>query len=206
MEDVLELYAQPYDPQAPVVCMDEASKQHIKETRNPIPMNSGSVEKYDCEYERNGVSSIFMLFEPLSGQRHVYVKERRTQVDWAHTMKDLVDVHYPNAEKIRVVMDNLNTHKTASLYLAFAPEEALRIAQKIEIHYTPKHGSWLNMAEIELGVLAGQCLNRRIPDRETMEKECQAWASNRNRENRKANWQFTAKDARVKLRRLYPMV
>lgn len=206
MEDVLEVYSQPYDAEVPVVCMDEASKQHVKETRIPIPMSPGSVEKYDYEYERNGVSSIFMFFEPLSGKRHIYVKERRTQKDWAYTMKELVDVHYPNATKIRVVMDNLNTHKSASLYLTFAPEEALRIAQKLEIHYTPKHGSWLNMAEIELGVLAGQCLDRRIPDTETMDKECQTWAKSRNAENRKANWQFTTKDARIKLRRLYPVV
>jgi len=206
MEDVLELYSQPYDAQAPVVCMDEASKQHVKETRTPLPMNSGSIEKYDSEYERNGVSSIFMFFEPLSGKRHVYVSERRTQKDWAYRMKELVDMHYPKVDKIRVVMDNLNIHKIASLYLAFTPEEALRIAQKLEVHYTPKHGSWLNMAEIELSVLSSQCLNRRIPDRETMSKECQAWAKCRNAENRKANWQFTTKDARIKLRRLYPVV
>jgi hypothetical protein len=206
MEDVLELYSQPYDVQIPVVCMDEASRQHVKETRIPIQSSPGFVEKYDCEYERNGVSSIFMFFEPLTGQRHVYVKDHRTQKDWAYTMKELVDVHYPNAAKIRVVMDNLNTHKVASLYLAFAPEEALRIAQRLELHYTPKHGSWLNMAEIELGVLSGQCLDRRIPDRETMDKECQTWAKCRNAENRKANWQFKTKDARIKLRRLYPVV
>ena len=175
MEDVLEVYARPYDPQLPLVCMDEASKQHVKETRIPIPMTTGSVEKYDFEYERNGVSSLFMLFEPLAGKRYVQTKERRTQQDWAYTIKDLVDVYYPDASKICLVMDNLNTHKIASLYETFPPEEALRIAKRLDIHFTPKHGSWLNMAEIELSVLAKQCLDRRIPDRETMDRECQAW-------------------------------
>lgn len=206
MENVLEVYARPYDPQLPVVCLDEASKQHVKEIRTPLPMTTGSVEKYDSEYERNGVSSLFMLFEPLTGKRYVQIKERRTQKDWAYTVKDLVDVHYPDAPKIALVMDNLNTHKIASLYETFSPEEALRIAKRLEIHFTPKHGSWLNMAEIELSVLAKQCLNRRIPDRQTMDRECQAWANSRNEEERKANWQFTTKDARVKLRRLYPSI
>jgi hypothetical protein len=206
MEDVLEVYATPFDPLIPVICMDEASKQNVKETRTPIPMTNGSTEKYDYEYERNGVSSIFMFFEPLAGQRYAYVRARRTQQDWAYMIKELVDVHYPNTTKIKLVMDNLNTHKIASLYATFPPEEALRIAKKIDIHHTPKHGSWMNMAEIELGVLASQCLDRRIPDQETMDRECQAWAKKRNSENRKADWQFTTKDARVKLRRLYPSV
>jgi hypothetical protein len=200
MENVLEVYARPYNPQLPLVCMDEASKQHVKETRIPIPMTAGSVEKYDFEYERNGVSSLFMLFEPLTGKRYVQVKERRTQQDWAYVIKDLVDVYYPDAPKIGLVMDNLNTYET------FPPEEALRIAKRLEIYFTPKHGSWLNMAEIELSALASQCLNRRIPDRETMDRECQAWAESRNKAERKANWQFKTKDARVKLRRLYPSI
>jgi hypothetical protein len=156
MENVLEVYAMPYNPQIPLVCMDEASKQHIKETRIPIPMAPGSIEKYDCEYERNGVSSIFMFFEPLDGRRHVKVTDRRTKRDWAIAIKELVDIHYPEAQKIRLVMDNLNTHTIGSLYEVFEPAEALRIAQKLELHYTPKHGSWLNMAEIELGILITQ--------------------------------------------------
>lgn len=206
MEDILELYSQPYDSQFPVVGMDEASKQLVKETRMPVPMYSNSVEKYDFEYERNGVGSIFMFFEPLAGHRHVRISEHRTRQDWAYWIKELIDVYYPNAIKIRLVMDNLNTHKIASLYTTFAPEEALRIAQKLDVHYTPKHGSWLNMAEIELSVLSNQCLNRRIPDQETMDKECQAWATARNVENCKANWHFTTRDSRVKLRRLYPKI
>lgn len=204
MEDVLEVYAMPYDLQIPLVCMDEASKQHIKETRIPIPMTPGSIEKYDCEYERNGVSSIFMFFEPLGGHRHVKVTDRRTKKDWAIAIKELVDTHYPEAQKIRLVMDNLNTHSIGSLYEAFDPAEALRIAKKLEIHYTPKHGSWLNMAEIELGILSRQCLDRRIPDQESMRREIQHWESCRNEQNRKVDWQFRTEDARIKLKKLYP--
>jgi len=180
MEDILELYALPYDPRMPLVCMDEASRQHIKETRIPIPMSPGSIEKYDCEYERNGVSNVFMFFEPLGGVRHVDVTDRRTKEDWAHTVKNLVDIHYPEATKIRLVMDNLNTHGIGSLYETFPADEALRIAKKLEIHHTPKHGSWLNMAEIELGILSRQCLKKRIPDQQSMREEVRAWERNRN--------------------------
>lgn len=204
MEDVLEAYAMPYDSQIPLVCMDEASKQHIKETRIPISMVPGSIEKYDCEYERNGVSSIFMFFEPLGGHRYVKVTDRRTKKDWAIAIKELVDIHYPKVSKIRLVMDNLNTHSIGSLYETFEPIEALRIAKKLQIHYTPKHGSWLNMAEIELGILSRQCLDRRIPDQESMRREIQHWESCRNEQNRKADWQFRTEDARIKLKKLYP--
>lgn len=204
MEDVLEIYALPYDPEVPLVCMDEASKQHIKETRTPIPMTPGSIEKYDCEYERNGVSSIFMFFEPLGGYRHVKVTDRRTKKDWAIAVRELVDIHYPEAKKIRLVMDNLNTHNLGSLYETFNPAEALRIAKRLEIHYTPKHGSWLNMAEIELGILSRQCLDRRIPDRENMRREIQCWESSRNEKKQKVDWQFRTEDARIKLKKLYP--
>ena len=204
MEDILEVYAMPYDPQIPLVCMDEASKQHIKETRVPIPMAPGSIEKYDCEYERNGVSSIFMFFEPLGGRRHVKVTDRRTKKDWAIAIKELVDIQYPEAQKIRLVMDNLNTHTIGSLYETFEPAEALRIAKKLEIHYTPKHGSWLNMAEIELGILARQCLNRRIPDQASMMREIQHWEISRNEQKRRVDWQFCTEDARIKLKKLYP--
>lgn len=206
MEDVLEVYALPYDPQIPVVCMDEASKQHIKETRIPIPPSPGSVEKYDCEYERNGVSNIFMFFEPLGGTRHVQITDRRTKQDWAHAIKNMVDIHYPGVAKIILVMDNLNTHGIGSLYETFSAAEALRIAKKLEIHYTPKHGSWLNMAEIELGILSRQCLKKRIPDQQSMKKEVRAWEQNRNNMKFKADWQFSTKDARIKLKKLYPSI
>lgn len=204
MEDILELYALAYDPQIPMVCMDEASRQHIKETRTPIPMSPGSIEKYDCEYERNGVSNVFMFFEPLGGTRHVQITDRRTKEDWAHAVKDMVDIHYPEAAKIRLVMDNLNTHGIGSLYETFPAAEALRIAKKLEIHHTPKHGSWLNMAEIELGILSRQCLKKRIPDQPTMRKEVQIWEQNRNNMRLKVDWQFSTKDARIKLKKLYP--
>ena len=204
MENILELYALPYDPQIPVVCMDEASRQHIKETRIPIPMSSGSVEKYDFEYERNGVSNVFMCFEALGGTRHVQITDRRTKQDWAYAIKNMVDIYFPEASKIRLVMDNLNTHGIGSLYETFPAEEALRIAKKLEIHYTPKHGSWLNMAEIELGILSRQCLKKRIPDQQSMKEEVLAWEQNRNRMKLKVDWQFSTKDARIKLKRLYP--
>lgn len=204
MEDILELYALPYDPQVPLVCMDEASRQHIKETRISIPMSSGSVEKYDCEYERNGVSNIFMFFEPLGGSRHVQVTDRGTKRDWAHAVKEMVDIHYREALKIRLVMDNLNTHSIGSLYETFPAAEALRIAKKLEIHHTPKHGSWLNMAEIELGILSRQCFKKRIPDQESLKREVASWEENRNSTGVKVDWQFSTKDARIKLKRLYP--
>ena len=184
--------------------MDEASRQHIKETRIPIPMSPGSIEKYDCEYERNGVSNVFMFFEPLGGTRHVQITDRRTKEDWAHAVKNMVDIYYPEAVRIRLVMDNLNTHGIGSLYETFPAAEALRIAKKLEIHHTPKHGSWLNMAEIELGILSRQCLKKRIPDQQSMRKEVQAWEQNRNNMKLKVDWQFSTKDARIKLKRLYP--
>ena len=206
MEDVLEVYKRPYDENHPVVCMDETSKQQIKEIRTPIPAEPGEVERYDTEYERNGVSNIFMFCEPLKGWRKAEVTDRRTKLDWAHAVKDLVDVDYPDAEKIVLVSDNLNTHEPSSLYEAFAPEEARRILNRLEMHHTPKHGSWLNMAEIEFSVLGRQCLDRRIPDQETLKKEVKAWNQERNNKMGKVNWQFTTKDARIKLKRLYPVI
>jgi hypothetical protein len=204
MEDVLNVYQRVYDETHPLVCMDESGKQHIKETRQPIPAKPGSVEKYDTEYERNGVSNIFMFFEPLEGRRHVAVTNHRTAVDWAHQIRKLVDDMYPRAKRITLVMDNLNTHTGASLYKAFPPEEARRILDKLEIHYTPKHGSWLNMAEIELSVLSRQCLDRRIPDQQTLKREVAAWQEKRNTIARSMEWRFTNEDARVKLKKLYP--
>ena len=206
MEDVLEVYKLPHDPKKPLVCMDESSKQQVKEVRSPIPMQAGSPERYDNEYERNGVSAIFMFFAPLDGWRHVEVTDRRTAEDWALQIKKLVDEYYPEAEAIRLVMDNLNTHTPASLYKVFEPEEARRIASKLEIHYTPKHGSWLNMAEIELSILSRQCLDRRIPDQETLKAEVAAWEATRNQVAAKMDWRFTTKDARVKLKKLYPTI
>lgn len=206
MEDVLEVYQRPYDPKRPQVCFDEGTKQLIRETRLPLPAQPGSPLKYDFEYERNGTCNLFMFFEPLSAWRHVDVTERRTKVDWAHAMRDLVDLHFPEAEVIVLVMDNLNTHKLASLYEAFPPHEARRILQKLEIHFTPKHGSWLNMAEIELSVLSRQCLNRRIPDQLALQQQVTAWETDRNNSTATVNWRFTTADARIKLKRLYPSI
>ena len=206
MEDVLEVYQRPYDGNEVLVCMDETSKQLVKETRVPRPAAPGTVSVYDYEYERNGVSSLFMLFAPLEGGRRVEVKERRTKVDWAHVIQRLVDEDYPDRDRIVLVMDNLNTHKLSSLYEAFEPSEARRIAERLEIHYTPKHGSWLNMAEIEIGVLARQCLERRIPDRETLRGEVETWQKSRNRDAVRVNWRFTTEDARIRLRSLYPSI
>lgn len=204
MEDVLEVYHLPYNPKRPLVCFDEGSKQQTKETRLPLPAKPGSVAKYDFEYERNGTSNLFVFFAPLEAWRQIKVTDRRTMIDFAHCMKDLVDIHFPDAEKIVLVMDNLNTHKFASLYHAFAPNEARRIIDKLEIHYTPKHGSWLNMAEIELNVLMGQCLNRRLDSIEKVERQTKAWEAARNNKESQINWQFTTSDARIKLKRLYP--
>jgi hypothetical protein len=204
MEDTLEVYHRPYTPTHPLVCIDESSKQHVKETRAPLPGQPGKPQRYDYEYERNGVSNLFMIFAPLAGWRHVKVTERRTNKDWAQCLKDLVDVHVPEAEKITLRSDNLNTHKPAALYEAFSPPEARRIIAKIEWHHTPKHGSWLNMAEIELSVLQRQCLNRRIPDQETLKREVAAWEHERNQDAVKVNWRFTTEDARIKLKKLYP--
>lgn len=206
MEDVLDVYKKPYDEAKPVVCMDELSKQLTKETRKPIEMEHGKPLRYDTEYERNGTSNIFISFEPLLGIRHLEVTDQRTKIDWAHFTKKLVDVHYPNASKIILIMDNLNTHVGASLYEAFAPDEAKRILNKLEIHYTPKHGSWLNMAELELSHLSRQCLDRRISDKETLKKEVAAWVENRNKKSVKVDWQFTTENARIKLKKLYPVI
>jgi DDE superfamily endonuclease len=206
MEDVPEVYHRPYDPEHPVVCFDETSKQLIKETRAPISPAPGRPATSDYEYERNGTADLFMMFEPLAGQRHVEVTERRTAVDYAHAVRELVDVHYPRARTIVLVQDNLNTHKPASLYEAFPPEEARRIITRLEIHYTPKHGSWLDMAETELSVLSRQCLDRRIPDRPTLTTEVGTWEIDRNEAGCTVNWQFTTADARIKLRRLYPVI
>ena len=204
MENVLEVYQRPYDPKNPVVCMDETSKQLILETRTPIPAEPGRVTCYDYEYDRHGVSNVFMFCEPLGGWRHASVADRRTKVDWAEQIKDLVDVHYPQADRITLVMDNLNTHAPASLYEAFEPPEARRLIERLEMVYTPKHGSWLNIAEIELNVLGRQCLGRRIPDKPTLTREVAAWETQRNAYQTKVNWRFTTADARIKLKRLYP--
>ena len=204
MEDVLEVYHLPYDPDYPVVCMDESSMQLIGEVRDPIPCAPGHPKRIDDEYVRNGVAEIFMEVEALGGKRHVAITEHRTRVDWAQQIKEMLDVRYPDAIKVRLVMDNLNTHNTASLYEAFAPAEARRLAEQLEIHYTPKHGSWLNIAEIELSVLKGQCLDRRIAEMETMQSEVAAWEKDRNNSAKKIDWQFTTSDARIKLKRLYP--
>ena len=204
MEDVLEVYHRPHDPARPLVCLDETSKQLIKETREPIQMQPGQPQRVDYEYERNGTANLFMLFAPLEGWRHVEVTDRRTAKDYAMILRDLSDVHFPKASKIVLVQDNLNTHKSASLYEAFPPAEAQRLANRFEWHYTPKHGSWLDMAESELAVLSTQCLDRRIPDKNTLTSEVAAWQESRNKLKTKADWQFTTADARIKLKRLYP--
>jgi len=204
MEDVLEVYHRPYDPKRPQVCFDETSKQQTKETRLPLPARPGNVAKYDYEYERNGTSNLFIFFAPLENWRHIKVTDRRTLIDFAHCMRDLVDVHFPEAEKIVLVMDNLNTHKFAALYEAFPPDEARRIINKLEIHYTPKHGSWLNMAEIEFSVLQRQCLKARIPDQSTLIQKVAAWENGRNASEATVHWRFTTEDARIKLHHLYP--
>jgi hypothetical protein len=206
MEEVLDIYKRPYDPKRPIVCMDESSKQLTKEVRESLPACRGQVLKYDTEYERNGTASIFMAFEPLQGLRYTKITEQRTQKDWAIYIKDLVDNRYSDAEKIIFVMDNLNTHHKSSLYEAFEPVEAKRIADRFEIHYTPKHGSWLNMAEIELSHLNRQCLDRRIGERSEMSAEVEIWTEERNNKKVIADWQFTTTDARIKLRRLYPQI
>jgi transposase len=204
MEDVLEVYHRPYDPEHPLVCMDECSKQLIGEVREPLPPKPGQIAKYDSEYERLGTANIFMAVEPLAGQRTTQVTERRTRVDWARFVQFLLLTVYPQAKKIVLVMDNLNTHGIASLYEAFNPETARALAARLEIHYTPKHGSWLNMAETELSVLSRQCLDRRIDSRDFMQREVAAWQLARNNAEAKINWQFTTADARIKLKRLYP--
>jgi hypothetical protein len=204
MEDVLDVYAEPYNPARPKVNVDETSKQLLKETRQPLPAQPGKPQRCDDEYERNGTRNLFLFVEPQTGKRHVQVTEQRTKVDFAHAMQWLVDAGYPEATVIRVVLDHLNTHKLASLYEAFEPAEARRIARKLELHYTPKHGSWLNMAEIELSVLQQQCLDRRIPDEAMLQREIAAWEHQRNAEQATIDWRFSVTDARKKLERLYP--
>lgn len=204
MEDVLEVYQRPYDALRPVVCMDESCKQLIGEVRTPIPAAPGHPALMDDEYVRNGVAEIFLAVEPLAGKRHVEITKHRAKLDWADFIKHMLDGRYADAEKVILVMDNLNTHSTSSFYEAFPPDEAYRLAQRLEIHYTPKHGSWLNIAEIELSVLKSQCLERRIAKIETMRTEVEAWEQHRNNHRSRINWQFTAADARIKLRGLYP--
>ena len=206
MEDVLEVYQRPHDPEAPVVCLDESSELLIAETRVPIAAKPGHPARHDYEYERNGTANPFMIFAPLEGWRHVEVTDRHTAVDYAHILKELSDTRFPAAKKIVLVQDNLNTHKPASLYEAFPAPEARRLVERFEWHYTPKHGSWLDLAESELSVLSGQCLDRGIPDKKTLVEEVAAWENSRNKTHTKADWQFTTDNARVKLKRLYPSV
>jgi hypothetical protein len=204
MEDVLEVYQRPYDPARPQLCVDETSKQLIQEVRVPLPLKPGQPQIVDHEYRRNGVANLFMVVEPLTGACRVKVTDQHARSDWAVLMKELVDVHYPQAEKIVLVTDNLVTHDNASLYETFPPAEAKRIADKLEIHHTPKHGSWLDMAEMQLSILSRQCLDGRIPDRESLEREVAAWQ--RNHQSKPIAWRFTMDDARIKLRKLYPSI
>ena len=206
MEDVLAVYTRPRDPECPLVCVDESSKQLIAETRVPIPMKPGRPARVDYEYKRNGVANLFMAFAPLEGWRHVAVTDRHAAVDYAHVLKDLADVHFAKAKTIVLVQDNLSTHSKASLYEAFPAADARRLVERFEWHYTPKHGSWLDLAESELGVLTSQCLDRRIPDKQTLIDEIAAWEDDRNAHHAKAHWQFTTKDARIKLKHLYPSI
>jgi hypothetical protein len=204
MEDVLEVYHRPFDAKQPVVCLDEASKQLIGETRTPLPPEPGRPERFDCEYVRNGTANLFMVSQPLVGWRTVFVTERRTAVDFAEVVPWLVEELHPDAEKVVLVMDNLNTHKPASLYEAFPPDQARRIVEKLEIHHTPKHGSWLNVAEIELSVLSRQCLDQRIETAEALRRQVTAWEEPRNDRAAEVQWRFTTANARIKLRHLYP--
>ncbi len=206
MEAILELYRQPYDPRYPVVCMDEACKQLIGETRIPLPLGEGRPLCSDYEYVRNGVCNQFMFCEPLRGWRKVFVRARRTKIEWAHCLREILGGHYPNAIQVQLVLDNLNTHTGASLYAAFPPAEARRLLERVDFHYTPKHGSWLNMAEIEIGVMNGPCLNRRPDDRQIIGDEVAAWEPQRNQDETKVHWTFTVSDARVKLHRIYPSI
>jgi hypothetical protein len=206
MEDVLEIYKRPYNPADPVVCMDEQPTQLIKETRKEIAAEPGSPQRVDYEYERNGTAENFMFTEPLGGWRKVNVREHRTAVDWAYEIRDLLNEDYPDAEKVTLICDNLNTHKIASLYEAFEPIQARRLAERLDIHYTPRHGSWLNVAEIELSVFTKQCLDRRIPDMVRLQEEAQVWYCQRNAKQKTVDWQFTTENARIKLKRLYPHI
>ena len=205
MEDVLEVYHRPYDPKYPVVCLDEQPVQMVKETRQSIRCEPGKPERYDYQYERAGVANVFMFAEPLAGRRHVSVREQRTATDWAIEIKNMLNNIYPDAEKVVLVMDNLNTHKIGSLYKRFPPEEARRLAERLEIHHTPKHGSWLNIAEIELSVMTQQCLARYIPDINFLATQIKAWHTARNNTASKVDWQFSNHNARIKLKRLYPV-
>ena len=206
LEDGLDVYSRPYDPRQPQVCLDELSKQLLADKPEPLPVEPGYPARIDYEYEREGVSNLFLVCEPLQNWRHVVVTDQRTKIDWAHLIKELVDVQYPEAERLVLVMDNLNTHTPAALYEAFPPEEAKRLTDRREIHYTPKHGSWLNRAEIELSVLSRQCLDRRIPNQETLRHEVAAWEQARNTSQGRVDWRFTTADARIKLKRLYPSI
>jgi len=206
MENVLEIYKMPYNSAIPVICMDEQPTQLIKETRMKMTLEPGKPERVDYEYERNGTAANFMFTEPLGSWRKVNVRQQKTSIDWAYEIKELLDKDYRQAHKVVLVCDNLNTHKIASLYEAFDPQEALRLAKRLEIHYTPKHGSWLNVAEIELSVFTKQCLDRRIPDMTTLQQEAKAWYRKRNSNQKAVDWQFTTEDARVKLKRLYPQI
>lgn len=204
MEDILEVYAMPFDEEIPLICMDEQPFQLLGEKFEPLPMKPGKPEKQDYEYIRNGVCSIFMFAEPLAGWRHVHASERRTKIDWALHIRELLDIRYPNAKKVRLVMDNLNTHNISSLYEAFTPDVALRLAKRLEIHHTPKHGSWLNIAEIELSAMSLQCLGRRIPTIDDLQVQLSAWEVQRNTSRKYVDWHFTTADARAKLKYLYP--
>ena len=206
MEDVLDVYTRPLDPRRPLVCFDESSRQLTKEVRVPLPPEPGQPARYDTEYERNGVSALLLAFAPLLNWRHIEVTARRTAIDVAHCLRDLVDVHFPDADAITGVLDNVNTHTRAALYAAFPPAEAKRIADKLAFHHTPKHGSWLNMAEIEFSVLSRQCLDRRLPDQATLAEEVAAWEAERNARAATVHWRFTTADARIKLKHLYPVV
>jgi len=206
MEDVLEVYRRPYDPKRPMVCFDEMPKQLVAETRKALPARPGQVRRYDYEYRRHGVATVFMMFEPLKAKRHVKVTDRRTKRDFAERLRELADVHYVEAERIVLVMDNLNTHTPGSLYERFEPEEACRLAEKFEMHYTPKHGSWLNMAEIELGVFSRQCLKEHMESRQDLASAAGGWEQQRNAHAFTVDWQFRTDDARIKLKSLYPSI
>jgi hypothetical protein len=206
MEDVLDVYHRPYDPVRPLICLDETSRQIVVDVRSPLPPVPGHPARHDPEYARDGVVNLFLVSEPLRGWRQVRLSDRRTRIDWAHCIQELVDIHFPRAERIVLVLDQLNTHSPASLYEAFPPATAKRLADKLEIHYTPAHGSWLNMAELELSVLQRQCLDRRLGNRFTMAQEVTAWAAARNQATTTIDWRFTSADARMKLKRLYPVI
>lgn len=206
MEDVLDVYARPYDARRPLVCFDESNKQQVRDVVEPLPLQPGQAYRFESTYERNGVSNVFMFFAPLLNWRHIKITDHRTAIDWAQCMKDLVDVHFPEAECIVMVQDNLSTHTPAALYAAFPPAEAKRIWDRLEFHYTPKRGSWLNMAEIELSVLSRQCLSRRIADQPTLRREATAWTTRRNTSGATVEWRFTTADARIKLKKLYPVL